>query len=685
MKAIRWTPVVLLIALLVSVAVAVAGPWSQPEEIPVASQLAIATATPSEAAPTSTPMPPPERELVATDYAGPPYDVNLITEPTLPTAQSRLWFNDGSWWGLLVSDATNRVTIHELHWDSQRWVDTGVLVDARPFARHDALWDGTTLVVAGAGPRNSLSHALQVARFGYDPDARRYALEPDSPQLITTTGVEVPTLAPAPNGQVWLAYTWSRDLYLTHTAVDRPAAWSAPTQLADQEDDVEVAALVGTDDGVAVAWTTLDDDQLSVARHADGSPDGAWQVDELIVDGLRYGEDEMSVRATSDGTVLALLRTSLDRVENRNLDAPQLVLAQLAGSEWSTSVVARVRDGHAGPSLVVDEARGDVYVFAEADGGVYAKRAHLDDLAFVTGPGIRAIAAPEVSGASAEPSASAGPSARAEPDVPEIVGPTSTKQDVGSLSEIVMVASDDVTGRYAHAIVSVPDGREAPDAQGHLAPLPDGVVEGVPPGTVAYVFRESFSPYAPGPAARSGWQTRSEPADELATIAEPTAGDPSLRLVTNAAGDGTRACKAIAAATSGIVQIQSSVQVRGTPEGDATVTSLRSNGEEIAAVRFGGQGMLRYFSGDERITTAVPYQAGQWYRSILTLRLGTQTYSWQLAPLGSETPILSVDNLPLRGPAPVVDEVCVQAADAAPGSSAELLIDDVLAAVGPGG
>ena len=680
MNSLRWSAVVLFVIVLVSVGVAIAAPWTSRDEPARRSPTPLASEpTPSvSVAPTAALG---DRELRASSFVGPVYDRNLVSDPTRPTTQARLWFHDGSWWAMLVSERTNQVSIHELNWDSQRWVDTGVPVDARPIARQDVLRVGSKLYVVGAGTRNSSSHALRVSRFAYDRSDRRYVLEPDSPQLLTTTGVEDPTLAMGPDGQIWLSYVWSRVLYASHTTGDGNT-WVTPFPVPAEDDSVERAAMVPTGDGVAIAWTGLETNTLHLARHVSGTPDDVWEADSTTVDGLAYGEDELSARATTDGAVLVVVRTSLDQVENRNLDAPLLVLAQSSDGEWTQTVVSRVRDGLSGPSLLVDEAHDDVYVFAEAGGGVYGKLASLEAPLFVPGRGALVI---EPAEPLPVPSPSDGtPGESPAPPDPELTGTTSTRQALDGLSEIVLLASDDVSSRYGHAVVPLEGGRDAPAAEGQLGPLPEGVVEGLPPGAVAYVFRDSFTPYEPGPGARSGWLTRDEPADELVTIAEPAPGDPSLRVSSDPAGDGPRACKPVASTSSGNVVIRAAVQVRGTLDGDATVTALRSDGEEVAAVRFGGEGTLRYFVGDERITTAIAYTLGIWYQSIVTVDLDTQSYGWQLTPIGAQAPVLSVDGLPLRGPAPFIDEVCVQAADAAPGGATELFVDDVIAAIGPG-
>ena len=539
--------------------------------------------------------------------------------------------------------------------------------------------------MAGSGTRNSASHALQVARYGYDPETRRYVLQPDSPQIITDVGVEAATLAAGSNGQVWVAYVWSRRAYVAHTTGDG-ITWGQPFQLPQpaDADPAELATIVAADGGMAVAWTGFMTDTLHLARHRNGDPDGEWTSTSTTVDGLTYGDDEMSVGVTPGGSILVLLRTSLDDVENRNNDAPQLVLARLVGHEVDPGGRLTVRDGHTGPMLLVDGARGEVHVIAEAENAIYLKRAAIDDPVFVTGFGSLLIA-PTEAPPTASPSAEPGGSPSAEPIVPAMAAPSSTKQPLESLGEIVVIAADATSARYGHAVIALAAGQAPPSAEGHLGPLPDGVSEGLAAGERAFVFRTSFDSYAAGPGSIAGWTTRDEPADQLLTIAELNDGDRSLRLTPDSLGDGPRACRTIARSPSGVVVVEAAVQVRGTLESDAVVTALRGEGVEVASMRFGEPGTIRYFIGDERITSQVAFRAGAWYRSVVTLDVTNQTYDWQLTPLGLDAPILTVSNQPLRAPAPVIDEVCVQSADEVPGGDVQLLVDDVTVSIGPGG
>src|SRR3954469_25205136 len=61
-----------------------------------------------------------------------------VASPTQDKPQSKLWYHDGSWWALMVTNA-GPVDIHELM-ANHTWRDTGTVVDARSTSTGDALW-----------------------------------------------------------------------------------------------------------------------------------------------------------------------------------------------------------------------------------------------------------------------------------------------------------------------------------------------------------------------------------------------------------------------------------------------------------------------------------------------------------------------------------------------------------------
>src|SRR5689334_11134157 len=59
--------------------------------------------------------------------------------PTGEKPESKLWFNDGLWWGSLCAP-DNTYHIYKLNLATQIWQDTDTVLDDRPNSRADMLW-----------------------------------------------------------------------------------------------------------------------------------------------------------------------------------------------------------------------------------------------------------------------------------------------------------------------------------------------------------------------------------------------------------------------------------------------------------------------------------------------------------------------------------------------------------------
>jgi hypothetical protein len=58
-------------------------------------------------------------------------------------AQSKLWFNDDLWWGVLFDRSSEGHHIYRYDWASHSWNDTGTLVDERNFSKASVdCWSG---------------------------------------------------------------------------------------------------------------------------------------------------------------------------------------------------------------------------------------------------------------------------------------------------------------------------------------------------------------------------------------------------------------------------------------------------------------------------------------------------------------------------------------------------------------
>jgi hypothetical protein len=88
--------------------------------------------------------------------------------PSADKPQSKLWYNEGAWWGLMVN-AAGSVNIFELQ-ANHTWRDTGTVVDERATSTGDALWTNGKLYVASR--TGGSSGQIRVYSYSYDSTSR---------------------------------------------------------------------------------------------------------------------------------------------------------------------------------------------------------------------------------------------------------------------------------------------------------------------------------------------------------------------------------------------------------------------------------------------------------------------------------------------------------------------------------
>jgi hypothetical protein len=389
-------------------------------------------------------------------------DANAVQVPSDDKPQSKLWFQDGSWWGLLYSTARHATSIHRLDLSSQTWTDTGTVVDTRPTARGDALWDaqarklyvvsGTTVVSEYGSPPNPddvTAGSAQLSRFGYDPLTRTYSLDPGFPVTVHQGSTESITLAKDSTGELWVTYTLvapdnSNQVYVNHS-VGSDTTWATPfvlptTAAAAHYDDISaIVAFQG--DKVGVMWSSQLTRKFYMAVHQDGAPDGSWQTEVAYgggVGGCSTGcaNDHVNLKQlASDGTgrVFAAIKTA-----NRNTGQPfVLLLARDRSGAWSSYPFGAVEDLHTRPMVMVDEQHRELFMFAvspEVGGTIYYKKTSTDHIAFAPGAGTAFIQSSQDT---------------------DISNPTSTKQNLNSATGLVVLASANTHAVYYHNYMSL--------------------------------------------------------------------------------------------------------------------------------------------------------------------------------------------------------------------------------------
>lgn len=610
---------------------------------------------PATVAPSGTPdvgpLEPPAAGITFPDFVA---DPDVVRSPTTSTAQSKLWFNDGRWWGALFG-TTDRMTIFTLDPKTQVWADTGTLIDERPVADADMLSTGTHLWAVSGGSRPSDNHAIRVRRFTYDPKETRYVPDADFPITIRPTGASPAVIAVDSTDTAWVAYVADGKVWVSHTLAS-PLFWTAPAALPMAEaavDPPDVSSIVAYGPGrIGVAWTNQRSG-VYFSSHEDGAPDDAWSPAESILPGA-LPDPELNVTTYPlDGDaigVAAAVGSTADRSDTgRSLDALTLLAMRQGSGLWQTSVFGLVRDHHTRPIVMVDPAARTIAVAATSPGSggaIYYKRASLDRVEFDTGVGQPLIS---------------------DPTDTTIDNVTSAKGALDVQAGLLALATDRTTGRYYHGVVDLGGG--APTADPADASRPK-VPTAPPKGTTATLMRDTFDAWPAGRDVPAGWYTPPEAGPGHVAIIEESASKRALRA--SAAGAGVRACRDIPEIPRTTLSVSMRVRLSRISLEDATILSARGSGGEAASLRVTNKGVIGYFNGSGKTRTTVAYRPKAWYRVSATIDQVKRTYSIRVTTDGGKL-VAKASGLRWRMSAVrSIRSVCVETAPAPPSQSIDI-------------
>lgn len=565
-------------------------------------------ATPSPGPPVA--VVPPLPGVTYRDFA---YDTSVVTAPTAATTQSKLWFAHGSWWAGLVQPATNRTTIFRLDRADQVWVDTGVLVDERPFADPDFLSTEDHLYVVSGGTGTSPRHAARVLRFTYDQKSNRYAPDPNFPVTINGTGATA-VITRDGAATLWVTYTADGKVWIVHS-LGHDAEWSAPAPLPVDHrvtpDDVATIVTFGPGK-VGVMWSDQADDRVSFSVHADGDPSDTWSPPEAVLQGIGRSGSHINLTTYPDVAgpigVVAALETSQGDLPNANPLAPLIVLATRAGDgTWSSHLVSQVRDRATGAIVMVDDDARMFYVAATSPsrgGEILYKRSPIDSVVFETGRGDKLVSSP------------------ADPDIKYA---SSTKQGLTKASGLVVLAADDSTGRYLHSLVDLGGGLPAVDPTDPSRPDRPAA----PETKQIVLLDDDFEPWPIGNAKGTGWTVREGDPPGALTIVDDGKGQ-SLGVGMGPGGSGVRGCRDFADVPGEDLEATLRVRLHGLAASDATIVSLRGSGGEVGSLRVSSRGRLSWFDGSTKVRSEIAMKAGSWYRVTIDVDQAHRTYGFTI-------------------------------------------------------
>ncbi len=387
-----------------------------------------------------------------------------ITAPTGEKPESKLWWNDGFWWGSLYNRDADAYHIYWLDWGTQTWRDTGVALDDRRDSRADILWDAATnklYVVSHVFDVNSSQVSGsgnwgRLYRYSYDAAAQTYSQDIGFPVTVNEDRTETLVLAKDSTGRLWVTYVsrpqGSNDfqVYVNAATAGNDSNWGPRFTLPLTGTHVltdDIASIVAFRDNggnkIGIMWSNQVSNTLNFATHNDSNSNAqtGWTL-QAAVNAPDSVDDHISLRSlqtNSSGQVFAAIKTNAT-VPSDTLIA--LVARDVDGT-FSVHPYSTLADNDSRPIVLIDEDANTVYVFVTGTPSaskICYKSATITPLsAMIFTPGdcgtdfIRDIAKDKINNA------------------------TTTKQNVISTTGIVVLASDDLNGSvYVHNVLGNP-------------------------------------------------------------------------------------------------------------------------------------------------------------------------------------------------------------------------------------
>jgi len=252
-------------------------------------------------------------------------------------------------------------------------------------------------------------------------------------------------------GKLWVTYTQGNQVYVNRS-LGNDQSWGTPFVLPVQGTAVsadDISGIVAFDTSTAapqigVMWSNQIDSAMYFATHRDGDADDIWQASRTAIQGPNQADDHISLRSLQaddvSGRVFAAVKTSLNDVPNPNPNAPlNLLLVRGQDGSWTNNVFGRVGDDHTRPIVMIDREHRNLYMLATAStngGTIYYKKSPLGNISFPTGKGT--------------------PFIQSTTDK-RINNATSTKQNINSMTGLLVQASDDTSKNYLHNFMDLGD------------------------------------------------------------------------------------------------------------------------------------------------------------------------------------------------------------------------------------
>jgi hypothetical protein len=557
--------------------------------------------------------------------------------PTGEKPESKLWWNDGSWWGSLCA-TDNTYHIFRLDLATQTWVDTGVPLDNRPATKADTLWDGEKLYVAShvfsssGAPTSSSSQWGRLYRFSYSSTTDTYSLDPGFPVNVTRGKSETLVLEKAKNTQLWVTYVESGKVMVNHSGgpgLTNDSIWGMPFALGvtgasnlDSDDISSIitfdrpsaGAQVGILAKVGILWSNQNDKKMYFAAHIDSESDSSWNSFGVYVPGSdspAAADDHINIKLQTDGVgIYAVTKTS-----NSTSTQPLVVLLSCASdcgaaTNWRANIVYRRSENHTRAIVLLDTSNHKINIFStspESGGAIYRKVSDMNNITFASGHGDlfmqNALDA-------------------------KLNNPTSTKQNVNSSTGLVILASDQDTRHYLHNYDSLgapppatPTSTTLASATSTSTPSNTPIATNTPtrtPNATATPTATSAAPATPTATSVAGGTRLKDITFENGALVHATSGvdstSGSVALETSAPLKGSYSTTLVNVTSAYLqdgftaaddVYVSFALRVNALPTSSARIILLSNNGTSVGNIQLMPDGKLQLRNGSTTIGTTI--------------------------------------------------------------------------------
>ena len=381
------------------------------------------------------------------------YGSTIFEAPTAEKPQSKLWWNDGYWWGILWNTSAEKFRIHRFDLAAQSWINVGPDIDERTQSLADALWDGQKLYIASHIHNNSGSqssgnttppNSARLYRYSYNAATDTYTLDAGFPVIVNSATSETLVLDKDSTGQLWITWTQANKVYL-NCSQGNDLTWGAsfalPTQGPNLGSD-DISTLISFNGKLGVVWSNQSDKKVYFSVHHDNDADTNWQPQEVALYDPNLGsvvDDHLNIKLTEDGggNLYLVTKTSLSGSSNPGI----YLLKRSFGGGWTKYVVATKADDYTRAIVVIDDENRELYVFANSGNHINYKKTGLSSINFPSGAGT--------------------PFIKSSGSV-DINDATSSKHNVNSITGLVILASCEVSRFYYHNYISLASSGPAP-------------------------------------------------------------------------------------------------------------------------------------------------------------------------------------------------------------------------------